>query len=617
MPVPAAVSPVSETPATAKSASDGAVAGAAPAPPEPVLTLALGDFLPCIPRNLLRGGEQNPETPVTLTVTELARCIVDGRATAGLRELFRDRPEMFVDGTLPPADQEIRYPWRKILALLQESLATDGIGTQVAIAVQELRAAKSKERQSASHAADTNMMSKAAAPAAGPKARSIVKGRGGNGGGASWFTAQATRGRGGEIASIPSAKSVLPQAGAVGGATPAPQPPGAPKSEPANLSDAPERTAESAGSDDVAAAGDSGSEGGTGSLTLLKPDLVLLPVPAAVPASPAASPAGHQKPLEEKPELVLLEQPAPAAAPAPVVPLGQPEQAGAGAAESDHQKALAERDRREAELRGGRERLLREKEAAAAAHELKISGLAAAHAAALGELRRSMEAARDEMESQLRDEYERQGSAISAEQRARDQAALVTLEARWLAEREETAAAHARALDEANAARAAAVAALEAQLAASQGEFAAQLASSRSEAEAQLESSRSNFETAIANARNEAERQLSELRAAFAAERQSPPTDRDDLAAEVQSLSSTLADKEEHLAWKTRAVEELEGDVETYRGRIKLLLRQRDEISRERDGLAATAAKVAALELENRRLKEALKSPELCAAAQL
>ena len=43
----------------------------------------------------------------------------------------------------------------------------------------------------------------------------------------------------------------------------------------------------------------------------------------------------------------------------------------------------------------------------------------------------------------------------------------------------------------------------------------------------------------------------------------------------------------EHAEWESRAVAQLEADIEAYRGRIKTTLQERDELARERDLLAA------------------------------
>jgi chromosome segregation ATPase len=89
------------------------------------------------------------------------------------------------------------------------------------------------------------------------------------------------------------------------------------------------------------------------------------------------------------------------------------------------------------------------------------------------------------------------------------------------------------------------------------------------------------------------------------------------LESERVRALQTLADRDHQLAWKERAVAELEGEVETYRKRIKLVLRERDQLSEEKTHLAGAAKMLVEINAENEQLaKEKHAQAEAMAALQ-
>lgn len=85
------------------------------------MALELGDFLHRIPQNLLQPGPHDVHQVLRFKVDEMADRIGRGQTTIQLAEIFRQVPNIFRSETRVPADVEIRFPWQKVMMLLNQS----------------------------------------------------------------------------------------------------------------------------------------------------------------------------------------------------------------------------------------------------------------------------------------------------------------------------------------------------------------------------------------------------------------------------------------------------------------------------------------------------------------
>lgn len=547
------------------------------------VTLELGDFLHRIPVGLLKESAPDPKRTVQVELGEIAQCITTGRSTTTLERLFRKTPGLFRPDAPPLDGVEIYYPWQKILRLVTQPALGEGPG----VSVQHLLA-KMKKCTAA----------KTAQATAGdqPAPRGAVQRMRDAGRQVSWMSVQETRRA--APAAVPAASPlpVEPEAAreipmrvettpptvlrmpdlSMKAAVPTEAAP--PLSVIPDLAPAPELKL--AMMPDLALAEDVPAAVPALPSAMAIPDLALADEDAAPPMTMGVAEAAPRMELEPEalatihfpqlsktmPDLALAEdEPAPAAVKpdlaevcAEVVTAANTDAVGA---DSRHDSEMAEVRR---------------------AYDGKIAALEAAQKSA---------AAQAEEKSRALAETERRLAAAHSE-RERELAALREQQAETEKRHAEERAALERKVAEFIALGDSAVSERDAQIAAQREEImtAAKareeiLAQERARAEAATEAARAESLAIIEQVKSaaslEADRMRAELQAAQD-ELLAASASRD---AEQAMAEGELAERDQQLEWKNRAIEGLEGDVETYRKRIKAVLKERDDLAEEKKRL--------------------------------
>ena len=89
--------------------------------PVEMLTLTLGDFLDRIPAALLEEGEHDRSIPLAFDLGYLSERIWRGDTQIPVTEVFQRVPNVFRANVMRDADDLIRFPWKKVLALISEA----------------------------------------------------------------------------------------------------------------------------------------------------------------------------------------------------------------------------------------------------------------------------------------------------------------------------------------------------------------------------------------------------------------------------------------------------------------------------------------------------------------
>ena len=89
--------------------------------PAEMLTLTLGDFLDRIPGKYLDGKEHDPSSPLPFDLAALSERLGRGDSTIPVSEIFRRIPDVFRADAVIAADLSIRFPWRKVLAMVTQA----------------------------------------------------------------------------------------------------------------------------------------------------------------------------------------------------------------------------------------------------------------------------------------------------------------------------------------------------------------------------------------------------------------------------------------------------------------------------------------------------------------
>ena len=90
----------------------------------PSLALEAGDFIDRIPHHLLKFGSFDLHKPLVFDMGEIADRIARGLFTIPLADLLETIPEMFVDDAQAQRALEIRFPWQKVMQMVNESAAS-------------------------------------------------------------------------------------------------------------------------------------------------------------------------------------------------------------------------------------------------------------------------------------------------------------------------------------------------------------------------------------------------------------------------------------------------------------------------------------------------------------
>jgi chromosome segregation ATPase len=143
------------------------------------LVLELGDFLHRLPAELLVPGPHDLHAEMRFEIAELSRRINKGQTTIALSEIYKRCPHIFRREITEKDDTEIRFPWQKLAKLVSLARPADGAAPAdptVESLAQKLRASRAKGGAPG-----------AIAPATTPKAAApVLPGRGGNR--TSWFS---------------------------------------------------------------------------------------------------------------------------------------------------------------------------------------------------------------------------------------------------------------------------------------------------------------------------------------------------------------------------------------------------------------------------------------------
>ena len=86
-------------------------------------TLRLGDFLDRIPPELLDAGTPDRALPMPFDLAVLSERIGRGDTTIRLAEVYRRMPDVFRTNAVIGQDRTIPFPWKKVLAMMQEAQA--------------------------------------------------------------------------------------------------------------------------------------------------------------------------------------------------------------------------------------------------------------------------------------------------------------------------------------------------------------------------------------------------------------------------------------------------------------------------------------------------------------
>ena len=85
------------------------------------MALELGDFLHRIPQNFLQPGPHDVHQVLRFKVDHMADLIGRGQTTIQLAEIYRQLPSIFRAEVRESEDGEIRFPWQKVMMLLNQS----------------------------------------------------------------------------------------------------------------------------------------------------------------------------------------------------------------------------------------------------------------------------------------------------------------------------------------------------------------------------------------------------------------------------------------------------------------------------------------------------------------
>jgi len=144
LPPPADSSPAS----TAPPGSIPGPAALALASENHELQLELGDFLHRIPKTALAEGNHDVHRVLTFRIDEMADRISRGLTTIPLAEIYRQVPNVFRTAIKDAPEAEIRFPWQKVMILLNESRGA-GKGSSLSEAAARALAAKLKAQRPA------------------------------------------------------------------------------------------------------------------------------------------------------------------------------------------------------------------------------------------------------------------------------------------------------------------------------------------------------------------------------------------------------------------------------------------------------------------------------------
>jgi len=166
------------------------------------LALEAGDFIDRVPHHLLRFGYFDLHQPLLFEMSEIADRIARGVFTIPLSDLLKLIPEMFVEDAQAQHALEVRFPWQRVMQMVNESAAThkeDG-GETLAHKLRRLR--KANRPAAPAPVKETPVESRQEA------APQIKRGAGRDGENA-WFSKRAITFEGGSVPVVPDSAPAL------------------------------------------------------------------------------------------------------------------------------------------------------------------------------------------------------------------------------------------------------------------------------------------------------------------------------------------------------------------------------------------------------------------------
>ena len=118
-----AIKPAWHTPAAPFPQKQRAAAPAERSAAAEIITLRLGDFLDRIPPELLDAGTHDRLIPMPFDLASLSERIGRGDSTIRLTEVYRRMPDVFRTDAVIRQDRVIPFPWKRVLAMIQEANA--------------------------------------------------------------------------------------------------------------------------------------------------------------------------------------------------------------------------------------------------------------------------------------------------------------------------------------------------------------------------------------------------------------------------------------------------------------------------------------------------------------
>ena len=122
-PVARTIKPAWHTPAAPFPQKQRATAQAERSATTEMITLRLGDFLDRIPPELLDAGTHDRLIPMPFDLAALSERIGRGDSTIRLTEVYRRMPDVFRTDAVIRQDRVIPFPWKRVLAMIQEAKA--------------------------------------------------------------------------------------------------------------------------------------------------------------------------------------------------------------------------------------------------------------------------------------------------------------------------------------------------------------------------------------------------------------------------------------------------------------------------------------------------------------
>jgi hypothetical protein len=160
------------------------------------LALEAGDFIDRVPHHLLRFGYFDLRQPLLFEMSEIADRIARGIFTIPLSDLLKLIPEMFVEDAQALHALDVRFPWQRVMQMVNESAAAHQEDGEETLA-QKLR-----------------RMRKANKPAAPAPAKEVpavpqIKRGAGRDGENAWFSKRAITFEGGGVPEVPESAPAL------------------------------------------------------------------------------------------------------------------------------------------------------------------------------------------------------------------------------------------------------------------------------------------------------------------------------------------------------------------------------------------------------------------------